>query len=304
MVQKLRLDLARRKRHLLLSSLRAASANPNPSERKVRESPGIAEKGDTGIRSRIGCLDAEGFFSSREIAGRRRYRANTDVDTMADLEPYQREILMQRPTTFGHRPNSASRMFSPSMATSFLVSGGREVELRDIISRRHTAKPTKEKRKTRRALGLSAFMLKELLSGSFQSRYWGVKAPAPTMKDAGRTKGLGSSDGLLGRRESSHSYRCRSSVSTTDVINPLEQALGDASASRPSQVRMGNWLAVQSELRRIFSDVRRVRVNSSSSSQVSQRVAYATPLYRISKRALNDRLHLTRCQCTLDDPMG
>lgn len=231
-MQNLQLDLARWKRYLLLSSLRAASAI-KASERKMIESPGI---GDTVVQPGIGCMDADDFFESKEIVSRRR---DVDIDTMTDLEPYRREMLMQRPTTFGHRPNSASRMFSASIAIS---PGGRKMGLRS----RHT----KDKGRKRRALGLSVSMLKELLSSK------GVKASTST------TKG-GPSKDLIGRQDSPHSNRIKRSVSTSDVINPLETSLRDASASRSNQLRMSNRVTVQSELRRIFSDVR-VRVNSST----------------------------------------
>lgn len=51
---------------------------------------------------------------------RRRKRENTvDVDTIPSLEPYRREVVAQQPTTFGHRPLSALRMFNPcTMDTS------------------------------------------------------------------------------------------------------------------------------------------------------------------------------------------
>lgn len=109
-------------------------------------------------------------------------RADVDIDTLPNLEPYRREVVAQQPITFGHRPSSASRMFNPcTMATSCGVQRGKGQNgrgtggrARETSSTRGTSKTRQQsslKRsrdrdsKTHRTTGISPPMLKALLKG-------------------------------------------------------------------------------------------------------------------------------------------
>lgn len=146
-------------------------------------------------------VDVDYFFAQKEKRRRRRDRADVDVDTMPTLEPYRREVVAQQPTTFGHRPVSASRMFNPStMATTFTPSGGdgkngsgvnRSGIRRREAPKQKAANSSKGGEKARRAPRLSAPMLKELLLGNKQrGGGLGVKPVLTSSMGAGADSGI------------------------------------------------------------------------------------------------------------------
>lgn len=148
-------DFARKKRDILVWSLRAGNATEDP-----RKTPAA--------------MVAE--FPTPRRRRRAQHQHELDVDTMPNLEPYRREVVAQQLTTFGHRPLSGSRMFNPStMATSCGRaagnSGSRDPRFKGARAGGRRKKQTAStvlplgKRGSARASRLTAPMLKELLFG-------------------------------------------------------------------------------------------------------------------------------------------
>ncbi len=194
-------DFSRKKRNLLAWSLRAASASDMAAAIAARGNESRKPKSESTIRmsrsktvpSDLGEADVADFFNPVPSHHRPPDRADIDIDTLPNLEPYRREVVAQQPITFGHRPVSASRMFNPcTMATSCGIpqsdksriagaraaaggrKGGASGTRRGAARvkqqpRLKTGKGNKGRHHHRRSTGLSAPMLKALLKGDPQT---------------------------------------------------------------------------------------------------------------------------------------
>lgn len=150
----------------------------------------------TAVPSEPGATEIAEFFNQEPTPSDRHCpadRVDADMDTLPNLEPYRREVVAQQPTTFGHRPLSASRMFNPcTMATSCGIpndanssttgNGNRGWKSGASGTRRGASRIQRQPRlkkyrpkKPHRTTGLSAPMLKALLRGGTPA-----KAPATT----------------------------------------------------------------------------------------------------------------------------
>lgn len=207
-------EFSRKKRNLLAWSLRAASASDiaaaaaqGTESRKTKPTRRMSRS--KTVPSNLGETEVAEFFNQTPSTRRPPDRADIDIDTLPNLEPYRREVVAQQPITFGHRPLSASRMFNPcTMATSCGVmngghsrtvagnAGGRKVGA--SRTRRGAARTKQQPHLNRgkenrgrhnqhRSTGLSAPMLKALLKGNPQVEGGAaamVEAVAPGFNDS------------------------------------------------------------------------------------------------------------------------
>ena len=229
------------------------------------------------LSSSLEYLNINDIFTSREIASRDRSPLEGDIDSFVNLEPYRREVVAQRPTTFGHRPASASRMFNPSaLVTSSPVNGraifgshifcSRKAEPKETRIK-YATKATARRGKKRRALGLSAPMLKELLCGKNQDHKRGVLATDTTTLGVAGTKGNSSGD-----PKERMGSQCGTGLSfTDDIVDAWGQRPLKATSTSPLshlEICMGKEGAQSSEttiLREIFSE--NVRSNNNMGRQ-------------------------------------
>ncbi|CAM9113775.1 unnamed protein product [Ectocarpus sp. 13 AM-2016] len=170
---------SRKKRNLLAWSLRAASASDAAGQATANKTHMATRRLSTTVPSDLGGTDIGELFNMEQgVSGRVLHptdRVEVDVDTLPTLEPYRREVVVQQPITFGHRPLSASRMFNPcTMATSYgIPSDGHQPSTGGIRGRMkggcgHRGGSSRKRgrnSKPRRTTGLSAPMLKALLRG-------------------------------------------------------------------------------------------------------------------------------------------
>lgn len=165
-------DFSRKKRQLMAWSLRATPASARRPGKHLKQ---VIHGSSNAPRGPHKDSNVEEFF---EQLGQSKLQhlgcRDVDVDTLPTLAPYRREVVAQQPTTFGHRPLSASRMFNPTtMETTFnsvrAADGfGLSREMTRAGKRRargpaqYILRP-KARANTLRTPGLSAPMLKELL---------------------------------------------------------------------------------------------------------------------------------------------
>ncbi|CAM9192548.1 unnamed protein product [Discosporangium mesarthrocarpum] len=207
---------------------------------------------------------------------------NLDIEMIPDLEPYRREFMAQKPISFGHRPRSASRMFNPTtMATSChgqrvrasLARASSEPTARAGCGRGQEG--TIEKRRRRRSVGLSAYMLKELLFQGNRESYSSNRNMHALQREASKQKYKPSNDAeAIHTTVADHLHpeklhgdddHVRESLSMSDPVREHDgkKSLGVQEAnwlSKESKIREEHRLSLRAEdereLRRVFSDER------------------------------------------------